>query len=184
MGTSDVQLALDKIAAKLEELGIPYAICGGLAVTAHGHARTTVDVDVLVTAEGLQRFKQQAIGHGWLHRFPGSRGVRDTERRVPIDFLLTGGNPGDGQPRAVRFPDPAVASEVLDGKRYLTLPRLIELKLASGMSAPDRLQDFADVIHLIRARALTENYAAQLDAEVRDKYRELWGHAQRPTGEY
>ena len=182
MGTSDVQLAVDKIAAKLEELGIPYAICGGLAVTAHGHARTTVDVDVLVTAEGLERFKQEAIGHGWLDRFPGSRGVRDTERRVPIDFLVAGGNPGDGQPRAVRFPDPAAASEVLGGRRYLTLPRLIELKLASGMTAPDRLQDFADVIHLIRARGLAEGFAVQLDPEVRDKYRELLGHAQRPTG--
>lgn len=85
MGTADVQVAADRLAAKLSELGIPYAICGGLAVTAHGHARTTSDVDVLVTADGLARFKRDAIGRGWLDRFPGSRGVRDTERRAPID---------------------------------------------------------------------------------------------------
>jgi len=184
MGTSDVQLAADKIAAKLQELGIPYAICGGLAVTAHGHPRTTSDVDVLLTAEGLQKFKEHAIGLGWLDRVPGGRGVRDVERRVPIDFLLTGGMPGDGKPRGVRFPDPAAASVELDGKRFLSLPRLIELKLASGMSAPDRPQDFADVIQLVRANSLPATFAEGLHAEVQEKYRELWGYAQRPTGEY
>jgi hypothetical protein len=184
MGTADVQLAANRLAAKLEELQIPYAICGGLAVAAHGHRRTTVDVDVLLTPSGLQRFKEQALGRGWLERFAGSRGVRDTEHRTPIDFLLTGGAPGDGQPRGVRFPDPAACAVVIDGKRFVDLPRLIELKLASGLSAPDRLQDFADVIQLIRANALPEAYAEGLHAEVQPKYRELWGYAQRPTGEY
>lgn len=184
MGTADVQLAAKKIAAKLEELGIPYAICGGLAVTAHGHERTTRDVDVLVTAEGLQRFKAEALGRGWLERFPGSRGVRDMERRTPVDFLLAGGLPGDGQDRGLRFPDPAAAAVEIEGKRFVSLARLIELKLASGMTVPDRPRDLDDVIQLIRANSLGEDFAAQLHAEVQAKYRELWGYAQRPTGEY
>lgn len=183
MGTADVQLAADKLAAKLKELGIPYAICGGLAVAAHGHNRVTTDVDVLLTEDGLQRFKDNAIGLGWLDRFPGSRGVEDTERRVPIDFLVAGGFPGDGKPRGVRFPDPDTAAVVLADKHYVALPRLIELKLASGMSAPDRPRDFDDVIQLIRANALPETYAAELHPEVQDKYRELWGYAQLPTRE-
>src|SRR5262245_40030157 len=76
MGTADVQLAANRLAQKLDELGIPYAICGGLAVFAHGHERMTRDVDVVLTADGLARFKEQALGRGWLERFPGSRGVR------------------------------------------------------------------------------------------------------------
>jgi hypothetical protein len=59
----------------------------------------------------------------------------------------------------------------------------VELKLASGTSVPDRLQDLADVLHLIRANALGEDFAAQLHAHVQPKYRELWAHAQRPPRE-
>lgn len=181
MATSDVHLATARLCQKLEELAIPYAICGGMAVNAHGHRRETIDIDVLLTAEGMQRFKQEALGRGWLEKFAGSRGVKDTDRGVPIDILVTGGIPGDGTPRGVSFPDPAVAAIELAGKRYLTLAKLIELKLASGLSAPDRLQDFADVISLIRANALGEQFAATLHPYVQPKYRELWGYAQRPT---
>lgn len=184
MGTADVQLAANRLAARLEELHIPYAICGGLAVSAHGHRRTTVDVDVVITADGLRRFKEAALGLGWLERFAGSRGVRDTENRTPIDFLITGGAPGDGKPRGVRFPDPAGNTVTIDGKRYVDLPRLLEMKLASGLSAPDRPRDFDDVIQLIRANTLPETYAEHLHADVQPKYRELWGYAQRPKGEY
>ena len=49
MGTSDVHLALRRVTQRLDQLGVPYAICGGLAVNAHGYQRTTVDVDLLVT---------------------------------------------------------------------------------------------------------------------------------------
>jgi len=184
MGTADVQLALRRITAKLEELGIAYAICGGLAVSAHGHRRTTSDVDVLLTPDGLQRFKDAALGRGWLEKFAGSRGVRDTESMVPIDFLLTGGHPGDGTKRGVIFPDPSTCATDIGGARYLTLAKLVELKLASGLSAPDRLQDFADVISLVRANTLPESFADALHIEVQPKYRELWGYAQRPTGEF
>ena len=58
---------------------------------------------------------------------------------------------------------------------------LIEMKLASGLTAPDRPRDFDDVIRLIRANALGEGYAEQLHPYVREKYCELWGYAQRPS---
>jgi hypothetical protein len=184
MGTADVQQAATRLAARLEELAIPYAICGGLAVSAHGHRRTTVDVDVLLTTEGLRRFKAAALGRGWLERFAGSVGVRDTVHRTPIDFLLTGGRPGDREATGVTFADPAQCSVRIDGKQFVDLPRLIEMKLASGLAAPDRPRDFDDVIQLIRVGALPASFASQLHADVRAKYVELWGYAQRPTGEY
>lgn len=181
MGTSDVHQAADRLCHKLAELGIPYAICGGLAVNAHGHRRNTKDIDILLTADGLQQFKQKALGLGWLERFAGSRGVTDTEGNVPIDILVTGGFPGDGKPRGVAFPDPADVAVDVAGKHYLSLAKLIELKLASGLSAPDRLQDYADVISLIQANRLGEHFADQLHPYVQPKYRELWGYAQKPT---
>ena len=60
----------------------------------------------------------------------------------------------------------------------LQLPTLIELKIASALTAPDRPRDFDDVIQLIRANALPEDFRAQLDLYVQDKYAELWGYAQ------
>jgi 16S rRNA C1402 (ribose-2'-O) methylase RsmI len=58
------------------------------------------------------------------------------------------------------------------------LPKLIELKLASGMSAPHRLKDLADVLELVRALSLPRDLTASLDSTVRAKYEELWEAAQ------
>jgi hypothetical protein len=65
----------------------------------------------------------------------------------------------------------------------LPLEKLIELKLASGMTAPHRLKDLADVLELIRARALAETFAEQLDPYVREKFSELWRAAQMAGAE-
>ena len=181
MGTSDVHVALDRVVNKLLELQIPYVICGGMAINAHGHQRATTDVDLILTAEGLQKFKANALGLGWVEKFPGSRGMRDAERKVPIDVLLSGGIPGDGTPHGVVFPEPDESTVELQGKLYLSLAKLIEMKLASGLSAPERLQDHADVIALIKANQVGEHFAEAMHPYVQPKYRELWGYAQRPT---
>jgi len=178
MGKADVQKAAKRIANKLVELHIPYAIAGALSVSAHGHLRVTQDVDVLLTREGLERFKQRCLGRGWVEQFPGSKGVRDTQHNVPIDFLLTGDYPGDGERKPVQFPDPTEVALDVSGESILALPTLIELKLASGMTAPDRPRDLDDVIQLIRANQLPKDYGDGLSEYVHSKYEELWKHAQ------
>ena len=60
----------------------------------------------------------------------------------------------------------------------LVLRSLLELKLASGMTAPHRPRDLDDVIQLIRANSLGTDYAEQLDPYVREKYVGLWNAAQ------
>ena len=65
--------------------------------------------------------------------------------------------------------------------RLLPLPKLVELKLASGMTAPHRLKDLADVLELIRALKLSPDFAAQLDPYVRAKFLELHDAAQGAT---
>ena len=52
MGESKVHRTLDRIARHLDELGIDFALAGGLAIGLRGHLRVTVDVDILITAEG------------------------------------------------------------------------------------------------------------------------------------
>jgi hypothetical protein len=174
MGKADVQRALEILARRLEELEIPYAIVGAMAMNEYGYRRVTEDVDVLLTREGLDRFKQRWLGRGYVEKFAGSRGLRDTEHGVPIDVVVTGDYPGDGRPKPVMFPDPADHARRGSRVRLLPLHKLIELKLASGMSAPHRLRDLADVLELIRVTGLPLELAADLDESVREKYRELW----------
>lgn len=178
MGEADVQKALLKLSHLLDNDGIPYAIIGAMALNEYGYQRVTVDVDVLLTREGLEAFKAKHLGLGYAQKFPGSKGIRDTEHGVAIDVVLTGEYPGDGRPKPVCFPDPAVVA--VRGERIALLPleRLIELKLASGMTAPHRLKDLADVLELIRALGLPAELAGQLDPFVQEKYRELWDAAQ------
>ena len=178
MGGADVQHALIKIAETLDRLGIPYAVIGAMALNEWGYRRVTVDVDVLLSPDGLRRLKEAVLGRGYLEKFPGSRGLRDAETGIDVDFVLAGEYPGDGKPKPVVFPDPAEAA--IRGRRVSLLPlrALIELKLASGISAPHRLKDLADVLELVRALDLPIELGHSLDASVRDKYNELWQAAQ------
>jgi hypothetical protein len=178
MKTGRLHRTAESIARRLDAANIPYAIAGALALGVHGFERVTTDVDVLLTRNGLTELKNAYLGRGYVERFPGSKGLRDTESNVPIDILIAGDFPGDGLPKPVAFPDPAGA--VVEGERYrvLALPTLVELKLASGMTAPHRLKDLADVLELIRALKLSEDLAADLNPYVREKYLELWRAAQ------
>lgn len=171
---SAVHKTLRRIADRLEQLGIPYAIAGGMAMFFHGYRRFTEDVDILVTAEGLNRIHEELEGRGYLPPFSRSRNLRDTELGVRIEFLVAGQYPGDGKPKPVAFPDPAEAAVEIEGVRIVSLPKLIELKLASGITNPRRARDLADVQELIDRLKLPDDLADVLDPTVREKYRELW----------
>lgn len=58
-GRSEVQEALKRITAILAEMGIPQAVCEGMALFAHGYRRFTEDVDILVTRESLSRIHKE-----------------------------------------------------------------------------------------------------------------------------
>lgn len=185
-GKSSVQQALRKITERLRELGVPYAIAGGMALFHHGHRRFTEDVDILVTRKGLAIIHTELEGRGYLPPFPRSKHLRDTELGVKIEFLVAGDYPGDGKPKPVAFPDPAAAEVVGvdDGISYLSLPALIELKLASGMTNPDRMKDLSDVLELIKLLALPKDFVQELAPYVHDKYLELWAATRQVTRRY
>jgi hypothetical protein len=175
-GAGPLRRALLRLARELDREQVPYAVVGAMALGGHGFARMTEDVDVLVTAEGLARFRDHLVGRGYAPTHTGAtRQFRDAESGVRIEFLVAGEFPGDGRPKPVAFPDPAgVASQVDDGVRFVDLEPLVELKLASGLSAPHRLRDLADVQDLIRVRELGPELAERLDPSVRAGYLELW----------
>lgn len=177
-GGGAVQFTLRKIAARLRDLGIPFAAVGGIALFHHGLRRFTIDVDLLVTREGLKELHSSLVPQGYVPRFTGSKNLRDVETGVSIKFLVTGEYPGNGTPNPVVFPDPAAVAVDLGGVVCADLPKLIELKLASGMTAQDRLKDLADVQELIKILNLQRDFANQLNPYVQSKYDELWTSAQ------
>jgi hypothetical protein len=170
--------ALHKITRRLNELGISYAIVGGMALFRHGLRRFTEDVDILVTREDLKTIHDRLAGLGYRPLHARSKHLRDTELGVRIEFLTTGDYPGDGKPKPVAFPEPSSVSFESDGIRYINLPNLIELKLASGMTNPGRLRDLSDVLELIKILKLSRDFAVGLNPFVRDKFRELCARAE------
>jgi len=183
-GTSPIHRAAEDLARRFDAQRIAYAVAGAIALGAHGVMRATEDVDVLITPAGLARFKSEWLGRGYVELRSGGKAVRDTVNGVKIDFLLTGDYPGDGKPKPVAFPDPAKVSIDAGAYQVVPLSTLLELKIASGMTAPHRLQDLADALRLIRARSLPRDYAQQLDPYVRAKFDELWQAAQHPDEDY
>jgi len=149
--------AMRRLVKKLEKAKIPYAVVGGMAVNAHGHDRTTKDVDVLLSVEGFAEFRRRFVPKDYdaVPRRP--RRFLDRTNHVTIDFLVTGLFPGKGDPGPVAYPDPAEVSETIENCRVVELVTLIQLKLAAS-----RYQDFADVVNLIRVHDLDESFRQKL----------------------
>ena len=178
MGESEAQRALYRLTAILEAEDLPYAIVGAFALNEYGHRRATVDVDLVMRDDDLQKFKCRHLGQGYEERVAGTGKLRDSLHGVNIDVLSTGRFPGDDKPKPIAFPDPAATA--LRGERFALLPveRYIELKLASGMVARHRGRDLVDVQDLIKSAGLPQRLADDLHPWVREKFLELWALAQ------
>ncbi len=157
--------AMRRLARRLKKARIPYAIMGAMAVNAHGAERTTRDVDVLLTPEGLERFRQEFVGEDYEPVEGRPRRFVERQSGVTVDCLVTGRYPGSGKPGPLAFPDPTEASEEIEKIRVLTLPQLIQLKLAAR-----RHYDFGDVVFLIRTHNLDESFLPRLHPSVRQDF--------------
>ena len=97
----DLYEELKGLIIKLDEGGIPYALCGGLALALHGIPRATVDIDILIQRESLEQVQTLvgrlgyiikaepmtfAQGDVEIHRF--SKKDEGTGYWLPLDFLL------------------------------------------------------------------------------------------------
>jgi len=171
---------MQRLAQRLDAEGIPYALIGGMALAAHGYVRMTLDVDILLSSEGLAHFREKLVGRGYVASFPASeKSFRDDETNVKIEIITAGEFPGDGLPKPVSFPEPEGHSVEEDDVMVINLDKLIELKLASGLSATHRMRDLADVQDLIVALNLQLELKDQLDKSVRSEYRRIWESANK-----
>jgi hypothetical protein len=178
-GSGSVNNTLERLAADLKSHDIDYVVIGAVALFAHGYRRFTNNIDIVLTAKGLERFITPISGRApqtlcnYDPDVTSNKLVRSFPYGISIKVMTTGEYPGDGKPKPVSIPEPSKASTEIDGIQIVTFEKLIELKLASGMTAPDRLKDLADVQELIKIRNLDQDFGSRLDPYVRDKFLEL-----------
>jgi hypothetical protein len=178
-GNGIMNRTLLRIAADLDRHGIDYAVIGAIALNQYGYKRFTEDIDLLMTREGLEQFREKLVGLGYRPAFEGAKKkFKTSEENVPVEIVTTGEYPGDGKPKSVQFPNPIECCQEIEGVKTITLEKLVELKLASGMTAADRLKDLADVQELIKIKKLGAEFAVKLDESVRGKYLELFQSVQ------
>jgi hypothetical protein len=84
---------------------------------------------------------------------------------IQLDVLVTGRFPGTGKPGPFAFPDPEEASQQIKNVQVITLPQLIQLKLAAR-----RYYDFGDVVFLIRVHNLDESFLEKLHPSVHQDF--------------
>lgn len=140
--------AIDRI---LAVVGCQAVVGGGWAVWRHGFVgRVTQDIDIVLSRDSLAEFLRVASVAGFdvLVDEPGRwPKLRHRESDVQIDVLPEGERPGVPPALApTTIPSPTELGAAGSSLSYVTLPRLVELKLAAG-----RLKDLADVLELLRA---------------------------------
>ena len=59
---------LRRLINELDHNNVEYALCGGLAMAIHGRPRTTVDIDILILADSLDRVMRIADHLGYTIR--------------------------------------------------------------------------------------------------------------------
>jgi len=74
----EIYSELKQLVKGFSEQGIPFALCGGLAMAVFGVPRATIDIDILIEAKSLQQVKQLAGRLGFTHspgkmKFQGGR---------------------------------------------------------------------------------------------------------------
>jgi len=171
--------ALHKIVRRLQALAIPYAVAGEVAMFKHGLRRFTEIVEILVTNADLLTIHRNLVGNGYWPTSAMSKNLRDNELGIKIEFLVAGEFPGDCKKKPISFPDPRTVAMKSDDIAYINLQKLVELKLASGITGTGRRKDLTDVLELIKMVNLPLELAFQLDVSVRDQYKELWYEARK-----
>src|SRR3989475_11575215 len=100
-GRGMINEALKRIVKDLDDRGIDYAVIGAVALNQYGYRRFTEDIDLLLTKEGLERFRQELVGLGYRPAFQGAQRRFKTAENIPVEIITTGEYPGDGLPKPV-----------------------------------------------------------------------------------
>lgn len=137
----------NRVIGALEQAGVDYALCGGLALAVHGVARSTKDIDLLVEEASVPAALDALAPLGFRFRafpmkFPDGMRIQrvtriDGRELLTVDLLIVGEESRDAW--ATRAPYPTAGGQVV----AISRDALIALKVWAG-----RPQDLADVQRL------------------------------------
>ena len=163
------------IHALLSDAAIPYVFIGGLSVIRNGALRTTLDVDVLVRANDLDRVLaalDKAFETGPDHAVDRSNGV-------DVDILFS----GDEWEMIIPLPDPnRVAQFDAELKaNFLGLRDILELKTAVYLNKKKEAgieiaaKDLADIVSLLQNnRSMEEDFFTAMHPRLRKELKKIW----------
>ena len=140
---------LSQLISALNENEIEYAVCGGLAMAIHGFVRATVDIDLLIRQESLEKAYQVAATKGF-----DIRGLDISFKERAVEIRRVSKIDDDGEVLSLDFllvtaqvEDVWITRETIDflGKKLWVVSRtgLIKMKTLAG-----RPQDLADIERL------------------------------------
>jgi predicted nucleotidyltransferase len=159
--TSRLGRQIQETVSALDEIGVPFALIGGLALAPHNVIRATQDVDLLVDGNNTEAIhaKLTNLGYECLHRsLDAGNYLRNDER---LDLLYA------TRPIARRVLAGAKEFATSFGKiRVISAEGLIGFKLQAVVNNPRRARDLEDIRALLRANRATLNRE-----EVRDYFR-------------
>lgn len=143
---------------------------GGWAVWRHGYVgRVTQNIDIVLPSDRIEDFLQTAVVSGFdVLNTPSGNWPKLVHREtgVEVDILPEGGRPGSAKrPAPTTIPHPQAMGAVSERLTYVSLPALVELKLAAG-----RLRDEADIEELIRENPDTVEEVALHLSKVHPDY--------------
>ena len=175
--------AYEKAIRVLRKARIPYRETGGIALNFYGAGRPTKDVDLIVRRTDWSR-AIRALGRIATDQ-PGIRfGLPDEPEPglavvgphgVPIELWPEGTTHNEiARIRGMRKARPHPAGKLAFTMGGDAVAALVNDKLASYLSAKDRLRDAADVQSLIKRLRLPLGFAGRLAPEVRAAYRRVW----------
>ncbi len=167
----------------LRKARIPFRETGGIALSLHGAGRPTKDVDLIVRRSDWLR-AIQALGNiatdklGIRFGLPGEPepGLAVVgPHGIPIELWPEGTTHEEiATIRGMRKERAHPAGKIAFTLQGDAVVALVNDKLASYLSAKDRLRDAADVQSLIKRLRLPLGFAARLAPEVRAAYRRVW----------
>jgi hypothetical protein len=170
--------AVNAIDHLLQAMRCESVLAGDWAVWRHGFVgRVTQDMDIVLPADRVEEFLRVASVSGF-EMVPPSPGrwpqLRHKKTDVKVDILPEGARPGTpSRPAPTTIRHPATMGATGASLVFISLPALIELKIAAG-----RVRDEADVIELVRVnldlvdtireqlRTLHADYVAAFDRLV------------------
>lgn len=175
--------AYEQAVRTLRKARIPFRETGGIALNLHGAGRPTKDVDLIVRRSDWLR-AIRAVERIATDR-PGIYFGLPDEPRTGLAVIGPHGVPieiwpqGTTHEQIARIRGMHKARRHPAGKLAFTLRgdatvAFINAKLASYLSAKDRLRDAADVQSLIKRLKLPFSFVNKLAREVRPTYRRLW----------